>query len=174
MVRVVSGARNSRGGVWLRAIVALALGSLCLAAGSRGEDNGQIVDPYLVGCDSTVRSLRSIPISEILVRCADADGCTMRLSYETSTGARMVSHVRSFSIDDAGVAWSVSADYLEYVVGDNGGSGSIIFLSLPVVPSGACQFSDDTQTRPFNASFELQTFSGSEGTLVTCYLRIDD
>ena len=158
-------------------LTASLLGLLLIAVSApalRADDNGYVVDPYIQGCDTASGcSSTSVPWSVVRHRCADADGCTMRISIETSLDARRAGPVVSFGINDAGSDWSVTTSFTTLFFGENGDGNGETVTSFSFGLAGGCGFRDDPVARPTELSFELLTVDAISGTL-ECFIRIDD
>jgi hypothetical protein len=109
-----------------------------------------------------------VPEAEVVSRCSDEDGCTLRLISERN-GARYVLGPIAFSYD------AVSH---QYFVGGGGtalGTNMDATFSTPIIgdASNFCRFADwDSSNADANLNFALVVCPNSVAT--TCKFRIDD
>jgi hypothetical protein len=158
---------------------------LKLVAGAVVADNvganGQILDAY----KQTLSSVSSgqcfhtgVPVTEVINRCGDDDGCTLRLVSDNSNGNRAGTPPMTFATDSIGWDWTLSVlSGWSNVKGLNGDAVQVeIIEARSAANASHCELWDDYGSLP-PESFALVVCNmdaADQGLEASCTLRIDD
>lgn len=143
-------------------------------------DDGHLLDSYVVSAtapDNFGYAEALVLRSQILARCADDDGCTVRLALvglrldPAAVNGRKTYPPAGFSIAADGTVWTYTNPALDVVRGTNGDGirDSILDGSLF---AGSCNLYDNSPA-PLGDHFQLVVIGGS-GEDIRCTLRVDD
>ena len=157
---------------WKPDVTETVFGRALQGAGS----NGQRVDPYRQDLASTSALTIGmcyhvkVPVGEIASRCGDDDGCTIRLSSDANL--RSILPAQPLITDAAGLVFAIPS--APFSARGTSGDGMVDHtLTLATSMAIDCQLQDDGATAFWELS-NCHNDVGSQGSSLTCTLRIDD
>jgi hypothetical protein len=143
--------------------------------------NGEIVDPYKRTLSSVGSGLclhTAVPVSEVLTRCGDDDGCTLRLVSDNSNDNRAGTPPLTFATDSDAWNWTLAVfSAFPNLKGANGDAEAVEILEArSAADNSHCEFWDDFGSLS-PESFALVACNldaADQGFEASCTLRIDD
>jgi hypothetical protein len=136
-------------------------------------DNGHLLGAYVVTAED---GSYTVAREEIIARCADDDGCTLRLSgididYEPNPGERSSRPPAGFAVTSLGQGWTVIVGDSSAKSGVNGNAVSEEIIAV-ASPDFICAFLDDHPG--VFLEFELQAYDPTASSGPICSLRVED